>query len=91
MGMDIGTYHARISSFIVKCKEKHTMGSYTTGMAGKQIWLSGLVTMMQLLIGGVELNMGVPEGQKKTDKILTYVRNQEECKVIKRVPQSKNC
>jgi hypothetical protein len=56
MGMDIGTYHARIGTFIVKCKEKHTMRSYKVEMAGRQIWFLGLVTVTLLPVGGVELN-----------------------------------
>jgi uncharacterized protein YoxC len=47
--------------------------------------------MALLVIGGVELNPGLPEGQEKTDQISTYVRNQEkECKVIKSLLEPHN-
>jgi hypothetical protein len=46
--------------------------------------------MTLLLIEGVELNPGPPAGQEKIDQILTHVRNQEECKVIKTLLESHN-
>jgi hypothetical protein len=58
---------------------------------GNQIWFLGLVIMVLLVTGGVELNPGPPVDQGKTDKILAHVRHQEkESKWIKGLLESHN-
>jgi hypothetical protein len=53
MGMDIGTYGARIGTFIVNVK-RSIQQEVEVKMAGKQIWFLGLVTVTLFLIGGVK-------------------------------------
>lgn len=52
-------------------------------MVGKQAWFSGIVLML-LVVGGVQLDLGLPMEQEKTDQIWTNARSQDrESKVIK--------
>jgi hypothetical protein len=44
---------------------------------GSQIWFLGLVIMVLLVTGGVELNPGPLVNQGKIDQILAHVRHQE--------------
>jgi hypothetical protein len=46
-------------------------------MEGNQCWFVGLVIMVLLVVGDVELNPGPTVEQEKLDQILTHVRNQE--------------
>jgi hypothetical protein len=56
---------------------------------GRQCWFVGLVIMVLLVVGRVELNPGPTVEQEKIDQILTHVRNQEkESKVIKQLLES---
>jgi hypothetical protein len=82
-GVDIGTYRARNGIFAVKSTVKKTTATQevTEGKHGRFV---GLVMMVLLAAGGVELNPGPTVEQEKIDQILTHMRNQErESKVIK--------
>jgi hypothetical protein len=60
-------------------------------MEGNQCWFVGLVIMVSLVVGGVELNPGPTVEEEKVDQILTHVRNQErESKVIKKLLETHN-
>jgi hypothetical protein len=76
MGVDIGTYWARIGTFIVMSPVKKTADTREV-MEGNQCWFVGLVIMVLLVVGDTELNPGQTMGQEKIDHILTHVRNQE--------------
>jgi hypothetical protein len=76
MMISIETYHARISSFVIKYEEEDV---------GRQIWFLGLV------IYGIEINPCLPVEQGKIDQILVLVRNEEkENKVIKSLLETYN-
>jgi hypothetical protein len=72
MGVDIVTYRARIGTFVVK-----KTAATQEVMEGNQCWFVGLVIMVLLAVGGVELNPGPTGDQEKLDQILTHARNQE--------------
>jgi hypothetical protein len=57
MGVDTGTYQARIGTFIVKSSVEETAATQEV-KEGKQCWFVGLLTMVLLVVGGVELNPG---------------------------------
>jgi hypothetical protein len=81
--VDIGTYQARIGTFIVKSTVNKAATQEVT--EGIQCWFVGLVIMVLLVVSGVELNPGPAMEQDKTDKISRHMRNQErESKVIKK-------
>jgi hypothetical protein len=56
MGVDIGTYRARIGTFRVSSVKKTAATQEV--MEGNLCWFVGLVIMVLLVVGGVELNPG---------------------------------
>jgi hypothetical protein len=63
-------------------------------MEGWQTWFWGLVLIVMLVIGGVEVNPGPPVEQEKIDQILIHMQNQEKesksGKKFTRDPQPRN-
>jgi hypothetical protein len=66
MGVDIVTYRARISGFVLGNKVE-------SGSA--KVWFIGLVILVLVMIGGVETNPGPQVEQVKIDQTLVYVKN----------------
>jgi hypothetical protein len=77
MGVDIGTCHPRIGSFAANYERKNTTGELKVETTGWQIWFWGLLLIVMLVIGGVEVNPGPPVEQEKINKILIHMQNQE--------------
>jgi hypothetical protein len=54
-----------------------------------KVWFSGLVLVIILVIGGVEVNPGPQTDQAKIDQILAYVKNQKkDSKLIKQMVEA---
>jgi hypothetical protein len=88
-GVDIGTYWARIGTFRVSSVKKTAATQEV--MEGNQWWFVGLVIMILLVVGRVELYPGPTVEQEKLEQILTHVRyrarereRERESKVIKK-------
>jgi hypothetical protein len=64
MAVNIETYHVGIHTFSVKCKNKYATGRSKVEMAGRQIWSLRLVTMLLMVTGAVELNLGLSVEQE---------------------------
>jgi hypothetical protein len=89
MGVDIGTYRARIDEFVLGNKlESGVLKKRQEGCAAEVLFV-GLVIVILLVIGGVETNPGPQIEQVKINQILACVKNQEkESKVIKQMFES---
>jgi hypothetical protein len=44
-------------------------------------WSLGIVLIVMLLVGGMEVNLGLPMKQHKTDQILKQVKNEKRWEV----------
>jgi hypothetical protein len=75
MGVDVVTYQARIGTVRVSSVKKTAATQEV--MEGNQCWFVGLVIVVLLVVGGVELNPGPTVEQENLDQIVTHVRNQE--------------
>jgi hypothetical protein len=90
MGVDIGTYHARIGSFAASYTRKNTTKGLKVEMVGWKTWFWGLLQIVMLVIGGVEVNPGPPAEQEKTNQILIHMRNQEKDSKVLNLLQTHN-
>jgi hypothetical protein len=75
MGVDIGTYRARTGTFRVSSVKKTAATQEVMG--GNQRSFVGLVIMVLLVVGGVEMNPGPTVEQEKLDQILTCEESRE--------------
>jgi hypothetical protein len=73
--VDLGAYHARIGSFAANYKRKNTTEGWKVQTNGWETWFWGFVLMMMLVIGGVEVNPGLPVEQEKIHQILTHAKS----------------
>jgi hypothetical protein len=89
MGVDIVIYCARIGDFVLSNNVESGLSRKRQDSGSAKVWFIGLVTVILLVIGGVEVNPGPQVEQAKIDQILTYVKNQEkESKVIKHMVEA---
>jgi hypothetical protein len=72
-GVDIGMCHARIGSFAARYKRKDTTEGWKVGTDEWQTWFWGLVLIVLLVIGQVEVNLGPAVEQEKIDQILIHM------------------
>jgi hypothetical protein len=76
MGVEPELYRARMGSFPARKPKVRASQEEEEGGEGA-CWFPGLILMVILVIGGVELNSDPPSEQDKLDQILAHMRNQE--------------
>jgi hypothetical protein len=92
MGVDIGTYRARIGGFVLGNKVQSGVLKKRQKGCAAEVWFIGLVIVTFSVIGGAETNPPGPQiEQVKIGQILVYVKILEkQSKVIKQMFESHN-
>jgi hypothetical protein len=89
MGVGVVIYCTRTGGFAAKKKVESGCSRKRQESGTDKVWIIEIVTVILLVIGGVEVNPGPQAEQAKIDQILTYVKNQEkESKVIKQMVEA---
>jgi hypothetical protein len=84
MGVAIEVYRTRIGMFTRRIKNERNAVLCGPGSFSINMFFVGLVVMMLLVMGGVEVNPGPPADHLKLDLILEHVKNQgHETKTIR--------
>jgi uncharacterized protein YukE len=89
MGVDMETYRAGNGGSVLGNKVKSSVLKKMQEGFLAEAWFIGLVVVILIVTGGVEMNPRLQIKQVKIDQILAYVKNQEkESKVIKQMLES---
>jgi hypothetical protein len=77
IGVDIETYHSRISRFVLESKWENAIIKKGKGSSPSIVWFMGLVKVVLLVIGGVEIKPDLQVEVVMINQILAYVENRE--------------